>query len=175
MGPGSCLQGWTVPHTLRTTVGGIFHQSTLNCRERSEHTHSQCVLEPQPRSLPHPQQALGLTPVPCNQVPLSELAPEPRFCHLSPEESDIRVFTWSLRGRPGRPRCAWHQKKRIRHNLYPRGTHGLMWDMWRWFSRSVLSNSCNPIDYSPPGSSVREILQARILEWVAISISRVSS
>ena len=27
---------------------------------------------------------------------------------------------------------------------------------------------CNPIDSSPPGSSVPGILQARILEWVAI-------
>ena len=27
---------------------------------------------------------------------------------------------------------------------------------------------CDPIDGSPPGSSVPEILQARILEWVAI-------
>ena len=31
---------------------------------------------------------------------------------------------------------------------------------------------CNPIDGSPPGSSVPGILQARILEWVAISFSR---
>ena len=30
---------------------------------------------------------------------------------------------------------------------------------------------CNPIDGSPPGSSVPGILQARILEWVAISLS----
>ena len=30
---------------------------------------------------------------------------------------------------------------------------------------------CNPIDSSPPGSPVPEILQARILEWVAISFS----
>ena len=30
---------------------------------------------------------------------------------------------------------------------------------------------CNPIDCSLPGSSVHEILQARILEWVAISCS----
>ena len=27
---------------------------------------------------------------------------------------------------------------------------------------------CDPMDCSPPGSSVHEILQARILEWVAI-------
>ena len=31
---------------------------------------------------------------------------------------------------------------------------------------------CDPMDYSPPGSSVRGISQARILEWVAISFSR---
>ena len=30
---------------------------------------------------------------------------------------------------------------------------------------------CNPIDSSPPGSSVPGILQARTLEWVAISFS----
>ena len=34
---------------------------------------------------------------------------------------------------------------------------------------------CNPMDCSPPGSSVPEIFQARILEWVAISFSRGSS
>ena len=34
---------------------------------------------------------------------------------------------------------------------------------------------CHLMDCSPPGSSVQEILQARILEWVAISFSRGSS
>ena len=34
---------------------------------------------------------------------------------------------------------------------------------------------CDPMDYSLPGSSVHGILQARILEWVAISSSRGSS
>ena len=29
---------------------------------------------------------------------------------------------------------------------------------------------CNPIDGSPPGSSVHGILQARTLEWVAIGL-----
>ena len=32
---------------------------------------------------------------------------------------------------------------------------------------------CNPIDGSPPGSPVPGILQARTLEWVAISFSNV--
>ena len=34
---------------------------------------------------------------------------------------------------------------------------------------------CNPMDCGPPGSSVHGILQARILEWVAIPFSRGSS
>ena len=34
---------------------------------------------------------------------------------------------------------------------------------------------CDPVDCSPPGSSVHGILQARILEWVAILFSRGSS
>ena len=34
---------------------------------------------------------------------------------------------------------------------------------------------CDPVDCSLPGSSVHGILQARILEWVAISFSRGSS
>ena len=33
---------------------------------------------------------------------------------------------------------------------------------------------CDPIDGSPPGSPIPGILQARILEWVAISFSRVA-
>ena len=42
-------------------------------------------------------------------------------------------------------------------------------------SYAVLSDSCKPMDCSPPGSSVNGIFQARILEWVAISFSRESS
>ena len=32
---------------------------------------------------------------------------------------------------------------------------------------------CDTMDYGPPGSSVHGILQARILEWVAISFSNI--
>ena len=34
-----------------------------------------------------------------------------------------------------------------------------------------MSDSCDPMDCSPPGSSVHGIYQARILEWIAISFS----
>ena len=34
---------------------------------------------------------------------------------------------------------------------------------------------CDPMDFSPPGSSVLEISQARMLEWVGIPFPRGSS
>ena len=36
-----------------------------------------------------------------------------------------------------------------------------------------MSDSCDPMDGSPSGSSVHGILQARILKWVAISFSSI--
>ena len=42
-------------------------------------------------------------------------------------------------------------------------------------SHSVMPDSVHPRDHSWPGSSVRGTLQARTLEWVAISSSRGSS
>ena len=46
-----------------------------------------------------------------------------------------------------------------------------------WVSCLVVQLSptlCNPKDCSPPGSSVHGILQAKILEWIAIPFSRGS-
>ena len=45
-----------------------------------------------------------------------------------------------------------------------------------WFQLHVLVSQlcltlCDTMNYSPPGSSVHEILQVRLLEWVAISFS----
>ena len=46
-------------------------------------------------------------------------------------------------------------------------------------NRTEVAQSCptlsDPMDCRPPGSSVHGILQARILEWVAIPFSRGSS
>ena len=59
-------------------------------------------------------------------------------------------------------------------------------DIWKFFvallflqlfyaaaakSLQLCPTLCNPIDGSPPGSAVPGILQARTLEWVAISFS----
>ena len=40
-----------------------------------------------------------------------------------------------------------------------------------WYHAKSCPTLCNPMDFSPPGSSVHGILQGRIVEWVAISYS----
>ena len=54
----------------------------------------------------------------------------------------------------------------------PAGTSGKESESERWVTAGVLL--CDPVGCSPPGSSVRGILQARVLGWVAISLSRGS-
>ena len=64
--------------------------------------------------------------------------------------------------------------------VFPLNTcYSTTWSMVGWICRCVCVQSlqlcltlCDPMDCSPPGSSVHGILQARILEWVAISFSR---
>ena len=54
----------------------------------------------------------------------------------------------------------------------------LFWKCIRNFMFKVTQSCltlCDPVDCGPPGSSIHGILQARILEWVAISFSRGSS
>ena len=49
-----------------------------------------------------------------------------------------------------------------------------MFGKWKCYSLSSVQ-LCNAMNYHGPGSSVHGILQARILEWVAIPFSRGSS
>ena len=51
----------------------------------------------------------------------------------------------------------------------------LMYSMKVKVTRSVVSTLFDPTDCIPPGSSIRGIFQARVLEWVAISFFRGSS
>jgi len=52
----------------------------------------------------------------------------------------------------------------------------IVWRMLKWEGKVLVAQLCptlcNPMDCSPLGSSVQGILQARILEWVAIPFSR---
>ena len=67
------------------------------------------------------------------------------------------------------PHCSFLLMSSI---LYCESVYPLTWAV---FATSKSRQSCptlhNPIDDSPPGSSVPGILQARTLEWVAISFS----
>ena len=52
-----------------------------------------------------------------------------------------------------------------------------MWNLEKWYAAAAAKllqwcpNLCNPTDGSPPGYPIHGILQARTLEWVAISFS----
>ena len=63
------------------------------------------------------------------------------------------------------PSLFWYRGRRKRPDME------LKWKVLVVQSRPTL---CDPLDYSPPGSSVHGILQDRILEWVAIPFSRGS-
>ena len=76
---------------------------------------------------------------------------------------DIEDF-WYVRGQEIRPKT-------------DKPVHGIICLNWIVCACSVALpclTLCDPVDRSPPGFSVHEILQARILEWVAISFSRGS-
>ena len=66
----------------------------------------------------------------------------------------------------------WHRKDKMT------SVNNLHWQevvsWWRWFRCSAMSDSLRPHGLFPPDSSVHGILQARILEWVAIFSSRES-
>ena len=47
-----------------------------------------------------------------------------------------------------------------------------VWSIHCWVVAQSCLTLCDPMDCRLPGSSVHGILQARILEWVAISSSR---
>ena len=63
------------------------------------------------------------------------------------------------------PLIFWSSLTQFIYNLYL---------IWGEVAHSCLT-LCDPIDYSLPGSSVHGIFQARVLEWVAISFSSLSS
>ena len=84
--------------------------------------------------------------------------------------------------------CSWqhiHKNQNVQATQCPSvdGWINRMWSIhtMEYLCVSVHEHSCaqpclcDPMDHSPPGSSVHGIFQARILEWFAISYSRGSS
>ena len=68
----------------------------------------------------------------------------------------------------------WSESEREKQILY---MNAYMWNPEKWYaaaaaeSRQSCLTPCDLIDGSPPGSPVPGILQARTLEWVAMSFS----
>ena len=52
---------------------------------------------------------------------------------------------------------------------------GMKVKSWKVLVTQLCLTLCDPMDYSPPGSPVHGIFQARTLKWVAIPFSRGSS
>ena len=93
--------------------------------------------------------------------------------------------SWCLRGRGGEDLGRLLTCKAPRHTQTQIPPHRLLREplqtwadcfvgLWCLVTQSYLT-LCDPMDYSPPGSYVHGILQARILLWVPISFSRGSS
>ena len=77
---------------------------------------------------------------------------------------------WPHRRQPTRLPCPWDSPGKNTGV----GCHFLLQCM-KVKSESEVAQSCptlsDPKDCSPPGSSVQEIIQARVLEWVAIALN----
>ena len=84
----------------------------------------------------------------------------------------IKQQAWAshreAQGRRSRLLLYHGQLKRKRRGAWPRGPACV------WSVTQSYSTLCDPLDCSPPDSSVHGILQARMLERVAISSSRGS-
>ena len=105
----------------------------------------------------------------------------------------VNSGSWWCTGRPGMLQSMGSQ--RVRHDWATELTQVLRWLLKKkkrsqhcwWGCREIeiliktvaaaakslqsCQTSCNPIDGSPPGTPIPGILQARTLEWVAISFS----
>ena len=69
------------------------------------------------------------------------------------------------------PDSIYTQKKEITQGMWPRGHLRVCLPYTAAKSLQLYPTLCNPIDGSPPGSPIPGVLQARTLEWVAISFS----
>ena len=103
------------------------------------------------------------------------------------QHSNKEIKWWSCTLRI--PKAFAHHGTGEQHNEGVAGT--LVWERGaRWSHRrprvasrkssaakslKLFPTLCNSMDSNPPGFSVHELLQARILQWVAISFSRGSS
>ena len=102
--------------------------------------------------------------------------------HLFPETCEGSILpssvTWEMAREPPTRAQGYHEDEELGQLAPPLEDTcaGVMCVLERLvFAVLVTHSFCNSMDCSQPGSSVHRILQARILEWVAIFFSRESS
>ena len=95
----------------------------------------------------------------------------PRACTLQREATTVRSPCTATKRSPRSPQL---ERKPVHSNKDPAQPKIQLITVHAKLLQSCPS-LCDPMDCSPPGSSVHGILQARILEWVAIPFSRGSS
>ena len=131
-------------------------------------------ISPRPRVVPSPKGQLPRTGRGCllsdpKSGPAAELSPPEASvfregCLLGKEISRRPRWLSTMQG----PHLAFGGCRGLTYSLRPHS-----WSRAAAAAKSFQScpTLCDPIDGSPPGSSVPGILQARVLEWVAISFS----
>ena len=89
-------------------------------------------------------------------------------------ETDNSLYWWREGLRPGSRVGASCCRQHLGY-FWPLGPSLSSWKEKESEVAQSCPTLCDPMDCNPPGSSVHGILQARILEWGAISLSRSSS
>ena len=91
-------------------------------------------------------------------------------------KSHVDIKYWQISWDEGTS-VLWYSSKSSLHKFNPEKTANTNWGTAATAAKSLQScpTLCDPRDSSPPGSPILGILQARVLEWVAISFSRGSS
>ena len=88
---------------------------------------------------------------------------------LSPQQIHQMIICVQSNSHRTTSECWWRTQMPRKANQSPQN------EVWCVLVTQSCLTLCIPMDCSPPGSSVCGILQARILEWVAIPFSRGSS
>ena len=112
-------------------------------------------------------------------IPFSRGYSQPRSpAHSLPSEPAGKLFTWAFTSCQIFAECLDMSLLTLTYKCLNCSAHSLLKEskeIKRKWSRSSCLTLCNPMNCSLPGSSIHGILQARILEWVAISFSKGSS
>ena len=111
------------------------------------------------------------------------MSPHLIFIPTPPPNHDMRTHVQKISATDIHPRLIFFLEEEEKEEMGFKPTFGQVWGFkthckQMYAAAAAAANSpqlcptlCDPIDGSPPGSPVLGILQARTLEWVAISFS----